>query len=118
MRIIALGTSVANYKDIAEWIGASPSFTFNFHPNVRPVPLDIQIIGFEQNHKHSRILSMQKAVYSVIKQHCKQKQVMIVVSDRKQARLTALDLVTMVHSDNNPKRFLLISDEEMKPFID
>jgi len=43
---------------------------------------------------------------------------MIVVSDRKQARLTALDLVTMVHSDNNPKRFLLVSDEEMKPFID
>jgi len=58
VRIIALGTSVANYKDIAEWIGASHSFTFNFHPNVRPVPLDIQIIGFEQNHKHSRILSM------------------------------------------------------------
>jgi pre-mRNA-splicing helicase BRR2 len=44
-RIVALSTSLANAKDIGEWIGATPQSLFNFHPNVRPVPLEIQIQG-------------------------------------------------------------------------
>lgn len=42
---------------------------------------------------------------------------MIYVSDRKQARLSALDLVTMTHGDNNPKKFLQIPSEELTPFL-
>jgi len=35
-RIIGLSSPVANYMDIAEWIGAPVQHTFNFHPNIRP----------------------------------------------------------------------------------
>jgi pre-mRNA-splicing helicase BRR2 len=42
-RIVALSTSLANAKDLAEWIGCASSGIFNFHSNVRPVPLEIHI---------------------------------------------------------------------------
>jgi len=43
--------------------------------------------------------------------------VIVFVSDRKQARITALDLMTFASSDNQPKRFLKITDNEMSEFI-
>jgi pre-mRNA-splicing helicase BRR2 len=47
IRIVALATSLANYRDVAEWIGATTGNIFNFHPNVRPVPLEVSIQGFD-----------------------------------------------------------------------
>ena len=37
IRIIALGASMANARDVANWLGCSPNATFNFHPNVSNV---------------------------------------------------------------------------------
>jgi pre-mRNA-splicing helicase BRR2 len=41
IRIVALSSSVANAKDLADWIGAQNCY--NFHPNARPIPLVIHI---------------------------------------------------------------------------
>ena len=38
IRILALSTSLANAKDLAEWIGCSHHGLFNFHSNVRRHP--------------------------------------------------------------------------------
>lgn len=35
LRIVALSMCVANARDLAEWLGAGPSSTFAFHPQVR-----------------------------------------------------------------------------------
>ena len=43
IRILALSSSLANSKDVAQWLGANTTNTFNFHPNVRPVPLELHI---------------------------------------------------------------------------
>ena len=43
IRIIALSTSLANAKDLGEWIGATAHGLFNFPPGVRPVPIEIHI---------------------------------------------------------------------------
>jgi pre-mRNA-splicing helicase BRR2 len=43
IRIVALSSPLANSKDVAQWIGAGTHSTFNFHPNVRPVPLELHI---------------------------------------------------------------------------
>ena len=59
-RIVALSASVANAKDIGEWIGASSHSLYNFHPNVRPVPLEIRVQGFDVANFHSRQLAMIK----------------------------------------------------------
>ena len=45
MRFIALSTTVANYNDLADWIGASQRGRYNFPLSNRPIPLDIHITG-------------------------------------------------------------------------
>ena len=44
---MALSHSLANAKDLGEWVGATSHSLFNFPPSVRPVPLDIHINGFD-----------------------------------------------------------------------
>ncbi len=62
IRIVGLSSSVANAKDLAEWIGASSHNTFNFHPNSRPVPLEIHIQGnvFIDAHIRERIVCLKR----------------------------------------------------------
>ncbi|CAB4026821.1 U5 small nuclear ribonucleo 200 kDa helicase [Paramuricea clavata] len=50
IRIVALSSSLGNSKDVAQWLGAQATGLFNFHPNVRPVPLELHIQGFTITH--------------------------------------------------------------------
>jgi len=117
IRIVGLATSVANSKDIAEWIGASSTNTFNFHPNVRPVPLEIYIQGFDQPQRTIRLLAIGKHIYQGVKQHSRGKPVIIFVSDRKQALHTAVDMVAMAGADNQHRRFANLSEEDLAPYL-
>jgi pre-mRNA-splicing helicase BRR2 len=58
IQIIGLATSVADYMDMARWIGCQPANAYNFHPNVRANPMEIVIQAFEQPHRKSRLLAM------------------------------------------------------------
>ena len=49
LRIVGLSASVANAKDLGEWIGAPSNCVFNFHPASRPVPLEIRVTGFDHS---------------------------------------------------------------------
>ena len=110
IRILALATPLANAKDVANWLGIGfPLNTFNFHPSVRPVPLEIHIQGFDNNNKGTRVLAMERPAYNALKKHLPlstDSQALIFLSDRKQVRLTVLDLLTFVQSDDQPRRFL------------
>jgi len=117
IRIVAMGASVANAKDLAEWIGAGPSGMFNFSPNVRTVPLEMIIQGFDVHQRTMRLLAMARPVYHSIKNYSADKPVIVFVPDRKQCRMTAIDLLLQAASDNMPKRFLKISDEAMQPHV-
>lgn len=44
IRIIGLSASLADAKDLAQWLGCSTNATFNFHPSVRPVPLELHVM--------------------------------------------------------------------------
>lgn len=117
IRIVAMAASLANAKDVAEWIGCPSSGLFNFSPKVRTVPLELVIHGFDQHHRATRLLAMSRPVYTSIKTYSPEKPVIVFVSDRKQCRLTAVDLLLQAASDDNPKRFLRVSDELMAPHI-
>ena len=68
-RIVALGTSMANAKDVGDWLGASGHSLFSFHPQVRPVPLEMFLHGLDTAHFGSRMLAMSKpAYYAVVNQ--------------------------------------------------
>jgi pre-mRNA-splicing helicase BRR2 len=45
---------MANAKDVANWLGCNSHCTFNFHPNVRPIPLELYINGYNITHTASR----------------------------------------------------------------
>ncbi|KAK4355976.1 hypothetical protein RND71_024947 [Anisodus tanguticus] len=120
IRIVALSTSLANAKDLGEWIGATSHGLFNFPPGVRPVPLEIHIQGVDIANFEARMQAMTKPTYTSIVQHARKgKPAIVYVPTRKHARLTAVDLMTYssLDSEDTPI-FLLRSAEELEPFVD
>lgn len=107
IRILALGSSIANSKDLAEWLGIPPPHMYSFAPSSRPNKLDLIIHSFDQNNRPSRILAMSRSVFQNIKAHASFSPVVIFVPDRKVAKASALDLLMMVAGEKEPKRFLI-----------
>lgn len=118
IRIIGLSTSVANAKDLGEWIGAKNQSCFNFHPNVRPVPLEIRVQGFDINHFESRQLAMIKPSYLTIKYHSADKPVILFVHSRIQARRLSIDLMTYASAEGEETKFLKVDLEDIKPHLE
>ncbi|DBA02303.1 TPA: hypothetical protein N0F65_006178 [Lagenidium giganteum] len=107
MRIIGLSNSIANAKDVGAWLGASSSDgVFNFHPNVRPQPLEIRVQGFEINDFSSRMLAMSKPAYNAVTSQANKRPVLMFVPSAKQAQLSAIDLITFALAENDPKKFV------------
>lgn len=117
IRIIALTSSLANSKDVAQWLGVSTNNIFNFHPNVRPVPLELHITGFNITHTGSRLIAMVKPTYQAISRLSPRKPVIVFVPSRKQSKITALDLLSFCGAENQPQRFLHCTEEDLQPHL-
>ena len=52
MRIVGLCTSLANAKDLGEWIGATSHGLFNFPPGPRPVASAMAVWAHSGGHTH------------------------------------------------------------------
>lgn len=119
IRIVGLCTSLANARDLGEWIGATSHGLFNFAPAVRPVPLDIRVTGIDIVNFEARMQAMARPVYSAICQHAPSGEPSIVfVPTCKHAKLASLDLLTFAAADGKPKKFLACDPEDLAPHID
>lgn len=118
MRIVALSVSLANARDIGEWIDAKKHEIYNFSPHVRPVPLELHIQSFSNPHFPSLMLSMAKPAYLAITQMSPDKPAMVFVPNRKQTRSTARDLMAACVVDDDEDRFLHAEVEQMRPLLD
>ncbi|KAE8618810.1 hypothetical protein XENTR_v10009514 [Xenopus tropicalis] len=118
IRVVALSSSLSNAKDVAHWLGCSATSTFNFHPNVRPVPLELHIQGFNISHTQTRLLSMAKPVYHAIVKHSPKKPIIVFVPSRKQTRLTAIDILTTCAADVQRQRFLHCTEKDLAPYLE
>lgn len=94
IRIVGLGASIANAKDIGDWIGVSGKSLFNFSPKARPMPLEIYFESFEQSNYSARLMAMAKPVYNAVTRHLGSGTAIVYVPSRRQAQLTAIDLMT------------------------
>lgn len=113
LRIVGLGASLGNASEVGEWLGVPSKSLFNFSPKVRPIPLEISFIGFDQSNFSSRLLAMGKPVYnSVLKSQGK--PVLIFVPSKRQAQLTAIDLMAYRESLDSSKSFLGSGKMDMK----
>ncbi|KHN94498.1 Sec63 domain protein [Metarhizium album ARSEF 1941] len=118
MRIIALSVSLANARDVGEWIDAKKHDIYNFSPHVRPVPLELHVQSYSNSHFPSLMLAMAKPAYLAISQMSPDQPAMIFVSSRKQARQTARDLLAACVADDDEDRFLHAEVEQMRPLLD
>lgn len=60
---------------------------------------------------------MSKPVYNAIVKYSPHKPVIVFVSSRKQARLTAVDILTYCASEAQQKRFFHADEEDIQPFL-
>ncbi|XP_031489870.1 DExH-box ATP-dependent RNA helicase DExH14 isoform X2 [Nymphaea colorata] len=114
VRFVGLSTALANARDLADWLGVSDMGLFNFKPSVRPVPLEVHIQGYPGKFYCPRMNGMNKPSYAAICTHSPTKPVLIFVSSRRQTRLTALDLIQFAASDERPRQFLNMPEEELQ----
>ncbi|KAG6330761.1 hypothetical protein ID866_8327, partial [Astraeus odoratus] len=117
-RIVACGVSLANARDLGEWIGAPSHAIFNFSPGSRPLDMDIHLQSFSIPHFPSLMIAMSKPAYLAIVEYASTKPIIIFVSSRKQCRLTVDDLLMHCAADENPDRLLNIEVEDLQPHLD
>lgn len=61
---------------------------------------------------------MSKPVYNAIVKYSPTKPVIVFVSSRKQARLTAIDILTYAAAEAQPNRFFHAEASDIKPFTE
>jgi pre-mRNA-splicing helicase BRR2 len=118
LRIVGLSVSLANARDIGEWIDAKKHNIYNFSPHVRSVPLELHIQSFTIPHFPSLMLAMAKPAYLSILQMSADKPALIFVPSRKQARATARDLLAACLASDDEDRFLHADVDQMQPLLE
>uniref|UniRef100_A0A7S1KV15 RNA helicase n=1 Tax=Percolomonas cosmopolitus TaxID=63605 RepID=A0A7S1KV15_9EUKA len=117
IRLIGLSTTLANSHDLADWLGIQAQGghgLFNFPHSVRPVQLKVHVQGYSGKHYCPRMNSMNKPCYNAILNYAGSRPCLIFVSSRRQTRLTAIDLISLCATDENPYRFVRMSEFEME----
>lgn len=118
LRIVGLSTALANARDLANWLGIKDQGLYNFKPSVRPVPLSVHISGYPGKHYCPRMATMNRPAFQAIRQYSPCTPALIFVSSRRQTRLTALDLIAFLATEENPKQFMHLDEREMEQIID
>ncbi|KAF7338196.1 putative ATP dependent RNA helicase [Mycena venus] len=112
-RIVACGVSLANARDLGEWMGAPSHAIFNFSPSARPLDMDIHLQSFTIPHFPSLMIAMSKPAYLAIVEYSPTKPVIVFVPSRRQCRMTVDDLLTHCAADDKPDRFLNVEDSSV-----
>ncbi|KAI0200356.1 Sec63 Brl domain-containing protein [Astrocystis sublimbata] len=114
VRLLGMSTACANATDLANWLGVKQGL-FNFRHSVRPVPLELYIDGFPEVRGFCPLMqSMNRPTFSAIKTHSPEKPVIVFVPSRRQTRLTAKDLINFCGMEDNPRRFVHMSEEDLQ----
>ncbi|KAL5412123.1 hypothetical protein PMIN06_009629 [Paraphaeosphaeria minitans] len=118
VRLLGMSTACANASDLGNWLGVKEGL-FNFRHSVRPVPLEIYIDGFPEQRGFCPLMqSMNRPTFLAIKAHSPEKPVIVFVASRRQTRLTARDLINLCGMEDNPRRFLHMSEEDLALNLD
>ena len=114
VRLVGMSTACANAMDLGNWLGVKEGL-FNFRHSVRPVPLEIYIDGFPEQRGFCPLMqSMNRPTFLAIKTHSPDKPVIVFVASRRQTRLTAKDLINFCGMEDNPRRFVHMSEEDLQ----
>ena len=114
VRLVGMSTACANATDLGNWLGVKEGL-FNFRHSVRPVPLQIFIDGFPEQRGFCPLMqAMNRPTFIAIKTHSPEKPVIVFVASRRQTRLTAKDLINLCGMEDNPRRFVRMSEDDLQ----
>ena len=114
VRLVGMSTACANATDLGNWLGVKEGL-FNFRHSVRPVPLQIFIDGFPEQRGFCPLMqSMNRPTFLAIKTHSPEKPVIVFVASRRQTRLTAKDLINLCGMEDDPRRFLRMTEDDLQ----
>lgn len=116
-RIVCFSVSLANAKDVGEWIGATSQTIFNFSPAARPLPMEVHLQGFNVPHFPSLMIQMAKPTYLAIAEYAGNRPTIVFVPSRKQCRLSAMDILSYCRGDQDETRFLNMDAEDLAPHL-
>lgn len=116
IRFVGLSTAVANATDLASWLGISKTGLYNFRPSVRPVPIDVHISGYPNQHYCPRMATMNKPAYMAIKTYSPHKPTIIFMASRRQTRMTAFGIISLATQDN-PYPFKRLEQNELEYYL-
>ena len=108
-RFVALSACLANARSLAGWLGVEKGL-FSFHSSVKVQPLQIRVQDFDIVHAGTRLLAMSKPVYTAVAALSADKAAVVIVPSRKQAQMTAIDILTFVSASVRPRRFTHIPE--------
>ena len=94
-RIVACSVSLANARDLGEWMGVPSHAIFNFPPSARPLDMDIHLQSFSIPHFPSLMIAMSKPAYLAISEYSPVKPVVIFVPSRKQCAMTTFSFMPL-----------------------
>ncbi|OCB89341.1 Sec63-domain-containing protein [Sanghuangporus baumii] len=117
-RIVACSVSLANARDLGEWMGVPSHAIFNFPPSARPLDMDIHLQSFSIPHFPSLMIAMSKPAYLAISEYSPVKPVIVFVPSRKQCAMTASDILLHALADRSEDRFLNIEEADLQPHLD
>lgn len=114
VRLVGMSTACANAMDLGNWLGVKEGL-FNFRHSVRPVPLQIFIDGFPEQRGFCPLMqSMNRPTFLAIKTHSPEKPVIVFVASRRQTRLTAKDLINLCGMEEDPRRFVHMTEDDLQ----
>ena len=103
-RYVALSACLANARAVAGWLGVDKGL-FSFHSSVKVNPVQVRVQPFDVNHAGMRLLAMSKPVFQSVAALAADKAALVFVPSRKQAQMTAIDILTFVSVTSRPRRF-------------
>eukprot|EP01059_Diplonema_ambulator_P004905 TRINITY_DN14625_c0_g1_i3.p1 TRINITY_DN14625_c0_g1~~TRINITY_DN14625_c0_g1_i3.p1 ORF type:complete len:1254 (+),score=521.60 TRINITY_DN14625_c0_g1_i3:182-3943(+) len=118
IRIVGLAHSLLHARDVGLWLGCPTQAQFNFHPSSRPVPIEIQLRGFDQPGFSTRTVSMYKPAYLAVKHQAEDKPVIIFTPSKRITYDIVVELLTLCQGEIKPKQFLHCSTDEIQPHIE
>lgn len=86
--------------------------------STRPTPLEVHLQSFNIPHFPSLMLTMAKPAFTALVEMAEDKPAILFVPSRKQCKLTANDLVGYCMTNDRPKRFLNLDEEELAPHLE
>ena len=117
-RVVCLAASVANGRDLGDWIGAPPSAIFAFPFGARPVPLQIRIDGYAALNVDARQDAMLRPTLHALDDGSSAGQPAIVFAPtRRYARAAATELASLLAGSSRPTRFLHCDEADLAPFL-